>query len=834
MKRFKLALAIFSFTLIIILGSVILLLRSIGTSSLPQQDGKVTLSGIGSSTKVLRDSLGVPYIMAQSDSDVYFALGFAHAQDRLFQMEMYRDAGEGKLSETFGRKTLPIDELFRTLQFQEMADSVYQSSSLISKDILRWYCDGVNAYLSTAKALPAEFSILQLNPVPWKPQDCVIVARLMAWELNVSWWAKPVFGEVFDKLGPEKAALLIPLFARNAKPDIKKQKLEIRKGKSGVINHESEISNSSFVSTLDNFLHANSDALNFISGVKSPDGIGSNNWTISSSKTNTGSAILCNDPHLALSLPAKWYLVSISSPSLRVMGVTLPGTPGVVIGRNENISWGMTNVMADDADFYFVQADSTESDYYWYDGKLLSFQSFTDTINVKGEPPYVFTKRTTIQGPVVSDVIANSYRLSALHGSSGEMSGIVSLRWNAYWPSDETRAVFLINIARNFQDFLNALRSFGTPAQNFVYADVRGNIGFKAAGNIPLRNYPMPYLPQTGTSSRFVWENFVPFDALPESYNPPSAFIATANDKTTPDNYPYYLTNLYEPSSRIDRITSFIFAHDTMSVELCKELQLDYQSEFMSLLNDKLLAACNSERYFPKELVYLKNFDGRMNAKSTAAAILNETFVELVKGIFEPVLGDSLFAKYILVSSIPTRILETMLKNPTLVGQLYDTTNDLSAQRDLAEVGDSLMNIKLSESLESSLETLREKFGFDPINWMWGKIHMLELKHPMSSNSLIKKLYDLGPFSRGGTNTTVNNGEFSLDEPYNMLVGPSMRMIVDMNKYGMYFSLPGGECGQLLSAHYSDFLGDYLNGKMKFFPMQLSAQNAAHALEFTP
>ncbi len=818
MKRFKVVLAIFSLTIIIILVSVVLLLRSIGTSSLPQQDGKVILSGIGSSTKVLRDRLGVPYIIAQSDSDAYFALGFVHAQDRLFQMEMYRNAGEGKLSEVFGKTTLPIDELFRTLQFREMANSVYQSSSLVSKDILRWYCNGVNAYLSTAKALPAEFSILQFTPVPWKPQDCEIVTRLMAWELNVSWWTKPVFGEVFDKLGPEKAALLIPLFASNTKPGVRKQKLEIR-------SHKSEIG------TLDNFLRANVNALDFISGIKSPDGIGSNNWTISSSKTNTGSAILCNDPHLALSLPAKWYFVSITSPSLHVMGVTLPGAPGVVIGRNEDISWGMTNVMADDADFYFVQADSSDSDYYWYDGKSLAFQSFSDTINIKGEPPYIFAKRKTVQGPVVGDVISNSYQLSALYRKSNGMNGTVSLRWDAYWPSDETRAIFLINIARNFKDFVNALRSFGTPAQNFVYADAKGNIGYKAAGNIPLRNYPMPCLPQAGTSSKFVWQNFVPFDALPESYNPRSAFIATANNRTTPDNYPYYLTNLYEPSSRIDRITSFISAHDTMSAELCKELQIDYQSEFMSLLNDKLLAACNSERYFPKELVYLKNFDGRIDAKSTAATILNETFVELAKEIFEPVLGGPLFQEYILISSVPTRILETMLTNPALAAQLYDTTNGLSAQGVSAEVGDSLMNIKLSESLESSLEMLREKFGYDPINWTWGKIHTLELKHSMSSNFLIKKLYDLGPFSRGGNNTTVNNGEFSLDEPYGMLVGPSMRMIVDMSKAGMCFSLPGGECGQLLSTHYSDFLNDYLKGRIKFFPMQLSEQDAAHVLE---
>lgn len=755
---------------------------------------------IGANIEVSRDTLGVPYITAQSDSDAYFALGFVHGQDRFFQMEIYRRLGEGRLSEVFGRKTVAVDQLFRTLRFSEIADSIYISSSPISKDIIRWYSNGVNAYLLTTKALPAEFAMLQLDPAEWRPQDCIVVARLMAWELNISWWTKPVFGEIFDKLGLDSAALLIPQFNSATKPSRLPPKKSLR--------------------ALNDFIDLNSEAMNLIEGARSPAGVGSNNWTISPTRTNTGSAILCNDPHLAFSQPAKWYLASISSSSLHVIGVTLPGTPGIVIGRNDNISWGMTNVMADDADFYTIQPDSADPDYYWYDGKLVAFQITADTIKIKDEAPLIFTKRAAIHGPVVSDVISKSYELGALHSDVSQSSGVVALRWNACWQSDETKAIYLLNRAKDFKEFLEALRYFGVPAQNFVYADTKGNIGYKAAGNIPFRNYPMPFLPQSGTSSKFVWQNFVPFESLPESYNPASGFVATANNRTTPDNYPYYLTNLYEPPSRIDRITSFISGHDTMSLELCKELQLDYHSEFMGFLNEKILAACDSERYFPKELIYLMNFDSSIDSKSTAAAILNETFVDALKGMFEPILGESLFKKYVLISSIPTRVLENMLRNPADFGKLYGVAN-----------GDSLVNFKLAESLESALENLRRDFGQRPINWTWGKIHTLELKHPMSANSLIKKLYNLGPFARGGNNTTVNNGEYSIDAPYEMVVGPSMRMVVDMSKQGMYFSLPGGECGQLLSAHYSDFLNNYLAGKTRFFPMQLSKKEIMHNLE---
>jgi penicillin amidase len=806
-KRLRIFLAIFSLTLIIILSSVILLLRRVGMSSLPQQDGAVAVRYIGGSVEVLRDTLGVPYIVAKSDSDAYFALGFVHAQDRLFQMEMYRRLGEGRLSEVLGRKTVEMDELFRTLRFSEMADSIYALCSPISKDILRWYSNGINEYLAVAKAPPVEFSMLQFEPAPWRPGDCVIVARLMAWELNISWWTKPVFGEIFNRLGQDTASLLIPQFDLAAKPNRPPGKISLK--------------------ALNRFIDLNSAAMMFVDAVPSPDGAGSNNWTISPGKTSTGSAILCNDPHLALTEPAKWYFVSISSPESNVMGTTLPGAPGIVSGRNEDISWGMTNVMADDADFYIIQMDSSDPHYYWYDGKLVAFQATTDTIRVKDESPLVFTKRMTLQGPVVTDVISGSYGVTSLKSevttssSGGESStATIALRWNAFWPSDEIKAIHMLSKAGNFQDFLNALKHFGVPTQNFVYADTKGNIGYKAAGNIPLRKYPLPFLPQPGVSSKFVWQDFVPFESLPESYNPSSGFIATANNETTPDNYPYYLTNLYEPSARINRINSFISEHDPMSIELCRQLQLDYQSELMSLLNDKVLAACDSEKYSPKELIYLRNFYGNIGSKSTAAAILNETYVEIMKELFEPILGDSLYREYALISNVPTRTFETMLNNTSRIARLYGVTN-----------GDSLLNFKLAESLENALGTLRAKYGQQPINWVWGTIHTLELKHPLSSNSLIKNLYDLGPYPRGGNNTTVNNGEYSIDDPFAMMVGPSMRMIVDMRQNGMYFSLPGGECGQLLSTHYSDFLNGYLAGEMRFFPMHLSPKQIVYRLE---
>ncbi len=804
MKRFKFVAAVASLTLFIILVSVILLLKKFGTSSLPQLDGREELSSLGGKVEIRRDSLGVPYIEARSDSDAYFALGFVHAQDRLFQMELYRRLGEGRLSEIFGAKVIPVDELFRSLEFKKMADSLYRSCSPLSKNILRWYSDGVNSYISRAKALPAEFSMLKFHPGPWKPRDSFIVARLMAWELNISWWTKPVFGELYDSLGAQKASLLIPLFG----------------GSSGKM---ADASRDMRQSAIRGFMKANSQALAMLGGAKAPDCFGSNNWTIAPSRTNTGSAILCNDPHLAFSEPARWYIVSISAPNLHVIGVSLPGAPGIVIGRNDNIAWGMTNVMSDDSDFYIMQPDSSNPNMYWYNGKLLPFITSEDTIEVKGATPYIFARRSTVLGPVVSGVISSSYKTTSVGDENTEPGGIVALRWSAYWPSDEVRSLYLLNTARDFHDFLNALSYFGAPAQNFVYADVNGNIGYKAAGNIPLRRYPVPFLPQPGNTSKFVWDRFIPFNALPESYDPSAGFLATANNRTTPNNYPYYITNLYEPSARIDRITSFIEHHDTMSVALSRELQLDYYSQFMVSLNQHVLAACDSEKFYPKELVYLKNFEGMIGAKSTAATILNMTFVNMLKNVLEPVMGRGLYRRYVVVSNVPTRILNGMMEKPQQLAELYGVSN-----------GDSLLELDLTKSLQSSLETLRSEFGPHPINWMWGRIHTLELEHPLKSNAIVRAIYDSGPFPRGGNNTTVNNGEYSLDKPYHMKVGPSMRMIVDMGKSGMYFSLPGGESGQILSPYYSNLLKNYLDGKLTFFPIKLSGKETAHQLTLVP
>ena len=822
MKRLRLIIAVISLVLIILIVSAVLFLKSVGTSSLPQESGKEIISGIGTTVKIERDSSGVPYIYAMSDSDAYFALGFVHAQDRLFQMEMYRRLGEGRLSEIFGPSTVDIDRLFRTLRFNEMAESLLVSISPESRNILHWYSRGVNAYLKSAKALPVEFAFLKFQPEKWRPLDCVVVARLMAWELNLSWWAKPVFGEIYSKFGEKTASVLIPDFNGQAAAGIDHNKNTIRKaGSMGYpLNNEQLLKMS--VNQLDGFFSANVHAYEFLFGSRSIGGIGSNNWVVSGRKTNTSSAILCNDPHLAFSEPMKWYMAVIHTPDMDVMGVTLSGAPGIIIGRNRDIAWGMTNVMADDADFLVERVDSVDNNFYWYDGKRFPFDVKTDTVFVRDSGRVVFQKKLTVHGPVVSDVINSSYGLTAVGKLPGNAGEVVTIKWSAYFPSDEVKAIHLLGIARTFHDFTNALQFFGAPAQNFVYADVKGNIGYKAAGNIPLRRYLHPFLPQDGSNTNYSWSTFIPYDELPTGYNPDSGFIATANNRTV-NNYPYYITNLYEPSSRIERINSFIKSHEPMSVELCRELQDDYYSPFFVSLNARLIKSCDSLRYLPAELVYLRNFDGFIGPKSTAASILNVFFVKFLREVFVPVLGEDLYKKYSLLSNIPTRVIEGIIKDPTRLSYLYDTQN-----------GDSLLSFKMVNSLRESLRFLRDHFGPHPSRWQWGKLHELELKHFLSKNSLIRRLYNLGPFERGGSNTTVNNGEYSLTNPFEMIIGPSMRMIVVMNEQGMYLSFPGGESGQLLSPHYRDMLHDYLSGKVKYFPLDLEENHAENILKLVP
>jgi penicillin G amidase len=771
---------------LVILAATFLILRHLVTKSFPTVDGQLTLKGLEQPVTVLRDKFGVPHIFAANEHDLFFAQGYVHAQDRLWQMDVARRAGEGRLSEIFGSETLQFDKMLRTIGFKEIAESLEQNLHPESREILQAYADGVNAYINSHRGkYPIEFDMLNYEPEQWKPVHSLMISRLMAWELNVSWYVDLTLGELVRKLGIEKAQELFPTYPENAPIIVPK----------GLLPKH-------LPSHLIGLIDLDRDFRRFFgtSGIH----IGSNAWAVAPEKSVSGKAMIANDPHLGLSLPSKWYEIHLKGGRFDVAGVSLPGTPLVVIGNNDSVAWGMTSVMADDADFYIEQQDSTDTTKYFFKGKSEDYGMRTDTIKVKDSPDVVIHVRSTIHGPVVNDI-----------NPTGDITqeNPVTLRWTGQDVSDEIYSIFLIDKSRNWEEFKQGVKEFTVPGQNFVYADAEGNIGFYPGVRLPIRPEQNPTLPQPGWTGESEWKGFVPFNQLPSLYDPPDHFIATANNKTTDNSYPYFISNLWEPPSRIERIDELLQARDKLSVEDFEHIQMDYYSYFAKDMIPFILHAYDSvpppDSDIQTALSYFRNWNYQCTKDDVPTTLFHVFLTHLLKDTYEDDMGDSLFEKYIFFASIPYRNILELMHNPN--SDIFD-----DVRTPTIEHRDDIIR----KSMDETIEDLRNTLGGEIKSWQWGRLHTLTLRHPFGSRRPLNVIFNIGPFSVGGSGTTVNNGEYRLTDPYAMTLGPSMRRIVDFSDLDNALSvLPSGESGQVLSAHYSDQTSLWLNGAYHTMPL---------------
>jgi len=547
-----------SASIVLIIIVVFLLSYITLLNSLPLYEGEVSVIGLKNKVVVYRDSFAVPMIIAEDEEDAAFALGFIHAQERLFQMDIARRAGEGRLSEVMGSKTLAIDKMFRTVGIYKKVKNDYNKINSLSKRILDAYSSGVNEFIKEAKGkFQIEFDVLGYDPYPWKPEHSMLIGKLMGWELNISFWSDLAFSNIVQKLGEEKARELLPSFPQNAPtiiPSYIKTFANIPKGLIDVDKQYRELTG--FVGT-----H-----------------IGSNNWVVNGLLSASGKPIIANDPHLSFAAPGKWFFVSIKSEGWNVEGFTIPGLPAVIIGKNENIAWAVTNVMADDMDFYSEKIDSS-SENYFFNNEWKNLFREKDSIAVKDSLHYVFEIKSTHRGPIISDI----HPVNRSTGSKNEVSSILSMKWTGLEFSDEIFAGLLINKSKDWKDFQEALKRFTVPGQNFIYADKEGNIGYVCAARLPIRNSESPTLVYDGTKEMYDWKGFVPYEEMPKLYNPVQNFIATANNKTV-ENFKYHISNIWEPASRIERITELLKSKKNHSVEDYKKYQNDLESPYAKFL----------------------------------------------------------------------------------------------------------------------------------------------------------------------------------------------------------------------------------------------------------
>lgn len=784
-----------------------LLFNNLSKKSFYPNEGTLKAEGLKSEVKIYSDNFGVPHIFASNDEDIYFALGYMHAQDRLWQMDLTRRVAEGRLSEIFGTTAIEFDKLFRTIGINRAAYNLSNSISPSSKKILISYSNGVNKFIEAhLDNLPVEFDALNYRPDLWKPEHSLMIARLMAWDLNLAWYTEFTLGEIIEKVGLEKTAEIFPdttisLFKR---PSLQNDSLNVIK----------EISSLNFL--LKDFHTSNESYRKFFNINCSH--AGSNSWVVSGEKSMTGKPMLANDPHMAFSAPSKWYVVHLKSSALDVYGMSVAGIPAIIIGHNNSIGWGMTNLMNDDCDFFVLEKDPSDQNKYKYKNQIFTLDTLQEKISVKDSDEVVFNVKLSKAGTIISELTKHGFADAEANYQSS--SKLVAFKWTGYELSDDIDAFFKLNTALNWNEFKNALKEFNCPAQNFIYADVNGNIGYHAAGKIPIRKSQSNNFYIYSSSSDYEWGGFVDFDKMPSSYNPKEGYIVTANTNPfetmkldTKDKF--YISYLWETTSRFERIDTVLKSRTRLDAQDMRYIQMSYESPYAKKIAAYILNAYKNrnvdDRFLNDALSLMNKWDGTMHANESFGSLFNTFFVFLLKNIFEDELGENIFRDFLTIQNLPYRSTLILLSRGNSLW--FDKINTAET-----ESKDEIIRI----SFEQAIEFLKSKFPDKSVyNWTWGELHKVKHRHPLGYVAALDKSFNIGPFEVGGDQTTVNNSEFSFNnvirkESFENILGPSMRFIMDFNDIQHSQTIiTTGQSGQPLHENYSDQTRLWLYGDFK-------------------
>ncbi len=732
-------------------------------STLPDYDGKITVPGLAREVEIIRDSYGMPHIYAKTDQDGFYALGYSMAQDRLFHMDIVRRAARGKLAEVLGKSLVPVDKLFRTITANKTVEEIveeYPDEVLVA---MKAYTDGVNYYLKNHKGtLPIEFKILGYQPEPWDYTDAAAVHYYMAWDLNGAFDHEMLNAAVVRKVGHKLASQIFPSYPKGY-PTI------LPEGTAAL-----------------NFLKTLNLARSYLGTV---GGGASNSWVISGKKSITGQPIMANDPHLGHGIPGIWYEAHIITPSLNVSGCYIPGNPFAVIGANQHVAWGFTNVMADDADFYIEKINPNNPDQYLYKGKWENMRVKNETIKIKGGQEVNLTIKLTRHGPIINSV--NDYK---------EPEGTaLAMRWTAY-EQLKVKAFHDLNVAKDIYDIEKAAEHFKCPGQNWVYADDKGNIGFWAAVAIPIRNGFSGSLPVPGWDGQYEWQGYVPTDQQPHMRNPERGWIATANNKHVSDDYPHSISHYYAMPDRYVRIKEMLTAKDKLGVDDFKKIQGDYfvvlAREWVPLFLEAMRVVKLSDNE-QQSLTVLENWDMVASANQVAPTIFHATINFIVKNTFKKRLGDELYKQYIKNKFMVFNSMRNLVNHGN--ADWFDDP-DTTARENFKDV--------ITLSFREAVEYLENNMSSNIKDWKWGEIHTITLKHPFGrSSAVMAHFLNIGPFPIGGSFSTVNPQAYNMNEDnlWNIKSGASLRYITDFaNRKNSFRVIPAGISGNFMSPHFDD------------------------------
>ncbi len=724
-------------------------------------DGESRLLGLDATAEVARDANGVPHIYAQSTHDLFFLQGYVTASDRLWELEFLRRIGRARLSELFGTATLDADKFVRTLGWFRV--SLREAANLApeTRALLDAYAAGVNKYVETHRdSPPIEFLVLGVAWEPWLPADTVVIGKIMAWDLSGNWEGELVRANVASRLGPQALRVLFP---------------------------EAPLSTPAIFSVDDGALARvpGAEQLRALLGSQASGEIGSNNWVVSGARTTTGKPLLANDPHLGVRNPSIWYLAHLSGAGFEVAGFSIPGAPGIVIGHNARIAWGVTNLGPDVEDLYVERPDANDPRRFQFKDRFEPALVFREEIRVRGGSSVVLDVTETRHGPVITGVAEG-------------VKETLALRWTGLEPGHLIDALVRLARASNWREFRAALAAWDVPGQNFVYADVDGHIGYQATGKVPIRASGDGRMPSSGWDGEHEWTGFIPFDALPSRLDPPEGIVVTANQRVV-DDYPYFISAEFNPGFRAQRIQQLLREREKLSPADFARVQMDVKDvsaeRFLSFLRTM---STRSERG-ARAQAGLRDWDGTMAAELAAPAILQSWLLHMTERTFRDKLGADLYRQYLPEARAALYDLVRTPNHPWFV-VLADPIH--RGRDELASL-----------ALEDALDELGAKLGPDPATWQWGKLHTITFDHPLGT--VLPQVFNIGPFPNRGAAHTVDNGPYNARKPYAQTGHPSMRMIVDLSDLdAMQVVYPTGQAGQPFAPHWGDLTRAYLEGRL--------------------
>ncbi|MFJ1558554.1 penicillin acylase family protein [Streptomyces mirabilis] len=848
-------------------------------ASFPQTKGSLTLDGLSGPVDVKRDGNGIPQIYASSDEDLFMAQGYVQAQDRFYEMDVRRHMTAGRLSEMFGSGQVKNDEFLRTMGWDRVAKEEYDKKlSASTKKYLQAYAKGVNAYLKgkDGKDISLEYAALgftnDYKPQEWTPVDSVAWLKAMAWDLRGNMQEEIDRSLMTSRLGPKQIADLYPEYPYSRNKTIT-QEGQYDSVTGSYVQGSGTTLGSGTQSTAGTGLAGNTTAPNGLQSQLSKlynvldnvptavgvngNGIGSNSWVVAGKYTITGKPLLANDPHLSASLPSVWYQMGLHCTSVSskcqydVSGYTFAGMPGVVIGHNQDIAWGMTNSGVDVTDLYL---EKITGEGYERDGKVLPFTTRRETIKVAGGADKTIVVRETKDGmPLLSDrddeLVKVGKKATVDSGAPDRGDGYaIALRWTALDPGNSMDAVFQLDRASNWTEFRTAAASFDVPSQNLIYADTNNHIGYQLPGKIPIRaKGDDGSLPSPGWDSKYKWTGYIKQSELPYEYDPKRGYIVTANQAVVDkDKYPYTLTTDWGYGTRSQRITDLIEAKikggGKISTDDMRQMQLDDSSEIAKLIVPKLLKIDVADKNVRDAQKLLEGWDYTQDADSAAAAYFNATWRNILKLAFGNKLPKELRVTGQCLNVAPVDSTGPADENQTVreCGQreadqaqpdggdrwfevvrkiIDDPNNDWwkAPKTRLDKAADNRDEL-FARAMKDARWELTAKLGKDMDTWSWGRLHRLFLKNQTLGTEgpgVLQYMLNRGPWKLGGGEATVNATGWNAAGGYGVVWVPSMRMVVNLDDFdkSKWINLSGAS-GHAYSAHYTDQTDKWAKGEL--------------------